>query len=67
MRSPRENGRTSFDTSGDKDDTSTNLIVEHEPPFLVNAEWILLAAMIDRLTLIVYVVVCGITMGLCLA
>lgn len=63
MQPPRENGRPSFDHS-DKDHT-TPLVTEM--PYSANAEWILLAAMIDRLTLIIYTIVSGVTLGLCLA
>lgn len=67
MRSPRENGNSSR-LDFDKDDQTANLVVDHDAvPYMVNAEWILLASMIDRLTLIIYSVVCGITLALCLA
>lgn len=66
MRTPRENGHSSR-LEFDKDDQTTNLVVDHDAPYMVNAEWILLASMIDRLTLIVYSVVCGITLALCFA
>lgn len=66
MRTPRENGNSSR-LEFDKDDQTTNLVVDHDAPYMVNAEWILLASMIDRLTLIVYSVVCGITLALCFA
>ncbi|CAL8148842.1 unnamed protein product [Orchesella dallaii] len=65
MRSPHENSRSSLNF--DKEDQTTNLVVEYDAPYMANAEWILLASMIDRLTLIVYSVVCGITLALCLA
>jgi hypothetical protein len=67
MRCPRENGRTTFDCAGDKDDHTASLVLNDEPAYLVNADWILLASMIDRLTLIIYVTVSGITLGLCLS
>jgi hypothetical protein len=49
-----------------KDDQTTNL-VDYEAPYMVNAEWILLASMIDRISFIVYAVVNGIVLGICLA
>lgn len=67
MRSPHENGNSSR-LDYEKDDQTANLVMDHESaPYMVNAEWILLASMIDRLTLIIYSVVCGITLALCLA
>ena len=74
MRPPNETSpypRTSNGWPGDmngeiKDDQTANL-VDREAPYMVNAEWILLATMIDRISLIVYAVVNGIVIGLCLA
>jgi hypothetical protein len=66
MRTARENGRVSFD-AGDKDDQTQLVVDNSDQPYLLNAEWILLAAMIDRLTLIIYTIVSGILLGLCLA
>jgi hypothetical protein len=67
MQPTRENGPRSFDF-GDKDDHTSRLVLtDQEMPYLLNAEWMLLAAMIDRLSLIVYTIVSFVVLGLCLA
>lgn len=67
MQPQRENGRASFDF-GDKDDQTVLVGRGHETPhYLVNAEWYLLAAFVDRIALIVYTIVSGVVLGLCLA
>lgn len=49
-----------------KDDMSTGL-VDYETPSMLNADWIFLATMINRIAFIVYAVVNGILLALCLA
>jgi hypothetical protein len=53
--------------NGDIKDEQTATLVAYEAPYMVNAEWILLATMIDRISLIVYAVVNGIILGICLS
>jgi len=67
MRPTRDQGRSSFDLGFDKDDHTAQLVTDNDVPALANAEWILLAATIDRLALIIYVIVSGLLLGLCLA
>ena len=64
MRVPRGSSRNHVDINAEKEGRS---LLEYESPFMNNAEWILLASMIDRLSFIVYAVVTGIILGLCLA
>jgi len=68
MTCPHEDNRNGgVDLNNDKEQMTNLVSNSYEYPYATNAEWILVAAMIDRLSLLVYVVVCSITMGLCLA
>jgi hypothetical protein len=63
---PARGSRNGLDGHFEKDDQDITLI-DNEVPYMNNAEWILLASMIDRISFIVYAVVSGIILGLCLA
>ncbi|CAG7784891.1 unnamed protein product [Allacma fusca] len=66
MQPARCSSRNGLDGNFEKDDQDTTLI-DKDVPYMNNAEWILLASMIDRISFIVYAVVTGIILGLCLA
>jgi len=64
---PRSSTSWPADMNGDLKDDQTANLVDYEAPYMANAEWILLASMIDRISLIVYAVANGIIIALCLS